>query len=442
MLRTKSAKLYARAKTVIPGGTCSSGRNLDYPFFIDRGKGSRIWDVDGNEFIDYVCAWGPLTLGHAPDCVNDAIRGQLDKGLQHGGTGIELEYELASLLIDLVPSVEQVRFGTSGSEVVHIALRLARAFTGKEKVVKFEGHFHGTISDIYQSVYPTAPYGPDHAPYTRRSVDGQPRSDEDNVIVQPFNYLDVVEATLKERGHEIAAVIVEPVGAYSGVQPPAQGFLEGLRRITSENDVLLIFDEVVTGFRMAIGGAQEYFGVTPDLTVMAKGFGCGVPIAAFGGRRDIMDKIADGSMPHYGTYNGNAMCLAGALAGLRELSKDNAAAIRSMHDQGSKLRHGFNAMFDKYDAPLFAHGVDPIFTVVGQEKKELCTNYRDYEGRDYDCARRWRDAMFDAGSWSIYRGSFVLSAAHTDEDIDSTLEACEAILADGSWKDRELYVPD
>ncbi len=441
MNRSKSAELYAKAKTIIPGGTSSSGRNLDYPFFIDRGKGSRIWDVDGNEFIDYVCAWGPLTLGHAPDCVNDAIREQLDKGLQHGGTGVEREYELAKLLVDLVPSVEQVRFGTTGSEVVHIALRLARAFTGKEKVVKFEGHFHGTISDIYQSVYPTAPYGPDHAPYTKRSVDGQQRSDEENVIVQPFNNLDVVEETMKKRNHEIAALIVEPIGAYSGVQPPVDGFLEGLRRITSEYGVLLIFDEVVTGFRMAIGGAQEYFGVTPDITVMAKGFGCGVPIAAFGGRKEIMDKITDGSMPHYGTYNANALCLAGALAGLLELSKDNAAAIRSMHDQGKKLRNGFNEMFDKYDVPLFAHGVDPLFTVVGQEKKELCMNYRDYQSRDYDFARRWRDAMFDSGSWSLYRGTFVLSAAHTDEDIDTTLKTCEEIMADGEWKNRELHVP-
>lgn len=436
MNRNQSEAMFERAKQTIAGGVASSMRALDKPFFVERGEGSRIWDVDGNEYIDYVMAYAPLVLGHAPKVVNDAIREQLDRGLIHG-TGCELECEVAEEITRHVPCAEQVRFGTTGSESVHMALRLARAHTGREKIIKFEGNFHGTIADAYLSVNPQAPFGPDQAPWTKRQVAGQVRSVEDSAIILPYNDLDPVESTLKARGHDIAAIIVEPVANYNGIQPPVPGFLEGLRKLTQDHGVLLIFDEVVTGFRMAAGGAQEYYGVTPDICVMAKGVGCGVPLAVLAGTNEVMNTIANGTMPHYGTYNANALCLAGALAGMRELTKDNAAAIKHLHAVGKKLREGYNRLFTQYDAPLYAQGVDPFFAVVGQAKRDT-RNYRDTLARDYDTARKFRDAMFDRGVWAIFRGNHVLSCAHTDADIEQTLKIAEDLLSSGDWKKQVL----
>ena len=436
MDRTKSLEALERCKKTIPGGVCSSIRALDNPLFLSHGKGSRIWDLDGNEYIDYVLAYGPLTLGHAPDCVNDAIREQLDKGLIHG-TGIDLEYELAEEIVKHVPCADQVRFGTTGSESIHMALRLARAHTGREKIIKFEGNFHGTISDAYLSVAPQEPFGTYDAPLTKRQVAGQTASVEQDVIILPFNDLGPVEDVLKKRAGEIAAIILEPVANYNGIQPPVPGFLEGLRKLTNDHGVLLIFDEVVTGFRMAPGGAQEFYGVVPDICVMAKGVGCGVPIAVIAGKKKIMDTITDFTMPHYGTYNANALCLAGALAGVREITRDGGAAIKHMHRLGRKLRDGYNVLFDKYDAPLYAQGVDPVFSVVSQEKKDT-VNYRDTLARDLETARKFRDTMFDRGVWFIFRGNTLLSAAHTEEDIDQTLKIAEEILEEGAWVNRVL----
>ena len=436
MDRTKSLEALERCKRTIPGGVCSSIRALDNPLFLSHGKGSRVWDLDGNEYIDYVMAYGPLTLGHAPASVNDAIREQLDKGLIHG-TGIELEYELAEEVVKHVPCAEQVRFGTTGSESIHMALRLARAHTGRDKIIKFEGNFHGTIADAYLSVNPQPPFGVDTAPWTKRQVAGQLASVEQDVIVLPFNDLDPVESVLKNRAHEIAAIILEPVANYNGIQPPVAGFLKGLRELTEKYGFLLIFDEVVTGFRLAPGGAQEFYDVVSDLCVMAKGVGCGVPIAAIGGKKKIMDTITNFTMPHYGTYNANALCLAGALAGIKELTRDNGAAIKHMHSVGRKLREGYTALFEKYDAPLYAQGVDPVFSVVSQEKRDT-VNYRDTLARDLVTARKFRDTMFDRGVWFIFRGNHLLSTAHTEEDIEQTLNIAEDILDDGSWKTRTL----
>lgn len=435
--RSRSAALRERTAKVMPGGVASSLRALDTPMFASHGKGSRIWDVDGNEYIDFVMAFAPLMLGHAPDSVNNAIREQLDKGLIHG-CGTELEAELAEEVIEIVPGVEQIRFATSGSESDHMALRLARAHTGKTKVVKFEGHFHGTIADCYLSVNPTAPYGPAHAPWSKRQVAGQLRCVEDDVIIQPFNELDVIEKTLRERGHEIAAVILEPVACFNGVQLPEPGFLDGLRKATEDAGVLLIFDEVVTGFRMALGGAQEYFGVTPDITVMAKGIGCGVPMAALGGKKAVMDTITNWTMPHYGTYNANAMCLAGALAGIRELKKDGGAAVKHLNAMGSMLRQGLNELFIKHDEPLFTQGMDSVFSILSHPERKSSHNYRDMASYDYANGRRFRDELFDRGVWTLTRGSCVMSAAHTEADIQQVLQITDEILSDGSWKSRHL----
>ena len=437
MNRTKSQAMLNRASQYIPGGVSSSMRALDFPFFVEHGEGSHIWDVDGNEYIDYVMAYGPLVLGHAPKCVNQAIRAQLAKGLIHG-TGTELEYLLAKEIVDLVPGVDQVRFGTTGSESVHMALRLARAHTGRDKIVKFEGHFHGTIAEAYQSVTPTAPMGPACAPWTKRQVAGQLVSNETDVIVQPFNDLSILEKTLKNRGHEIAAIILEPVAAYNGIQTPVPGFITGLRQITEQYGVLLIFDEVVTGFRLALGGAQEYYGVKADITVMAKGLGCGVPLAAIGGSKPVMETITNLTMPHYGTYNAGALCLSGALAGVRKLRSNNGAAIKKMHYLGKKLRTGLNTLFERYDAPLSAQGIDPLFSIVCQPENIPSRHYRDLLLRDYATSRRFRDEMFDTGVWILDRGTCVLSAAHHETDITHTLQIAEEILQQGQWLNRPL----
>ena len=324
-----------RARRSLAGGVSSAARLSLMPFFAESGAGARLRDVDGNEYIDYVLAYGPLVLGHAPAPVIEAVRAQAARGTMFG-LGLEAEYLLAEELVGLMPCCDLVRFANSGTEALHFVMRLARAYTGRPKIIKFEGHYHGWLDDQYVSVKP----GPEAAAgQGALETPGQPADAAENLIILPWNDLAVVEEVLAARAAEAAAVILEPVPFYHGAIPPEEGYLAGLRRLTEKYGVLLIFDEVVTGFRLALGGAQEYFGVTPDLCVMAKGFAAGLPLAALGGRRAIMDLIADNTVPHMGTYNGNALAVAGALAAIRELKKGQRRGDRADAPERPAARH-------------------------------------------------------------------------------------------------------
>src|SRR5277367_2564321 len=317
MNRSRSEQLFARAQGVIPGGVNSPVRAFrgvgGSPAFIARGNGSRIYDADGNEYIDYIGSWGPLLLGHRFPPVLDALRQTLEIGTSFGAP-TEREIELAELIREFVPSVEMVRLVNSGTEATMSALRVARGFTGRDLAVKFEGCYHGHVDSLLVKA------GSGMATLGIADTAGVPQAFAATTLALPFNSVEAVEAAFRERGDQIAAVIVEPVVGNMGCVPPAPGFLEALRAITEKHGALLIIDEVMTGFRLALGGAQERYRIKPDLTTLGKIIGGGLPIAAYGGRADIMSKIAPlGPVYQAGTLSGNPLSVAAGLAMLRYL---------------------------------------------------------------------------------------------------------------------------
>jgi glutamate-1-semialdehyde 2,1-aminomutase len=423
--RGKSRAAFDRSKLTFAGGVGSAARAVPDPLFIERGSGSRVYDLDGNEYIDYVIAYGPLILGHCPQPVMEAVERQLAKGTAFGAS-CELEFLVSEKVAELVPCIDLVRFTCSGSEAIHFVLRLARAYTGRGKVIKFEGHFHGWYDNIYVSVAPSPPMGPPDGPWKIREARGQPENVVDNLIVLPWNDLDAVERTLRDHGDEIAAVIAEPIMFSSGGIGPQEGFLNGLREVTRRYGVVLIFDEIVTGFRLALGGAQEYFGVTPDLCVFGKGFAAGYPISGFGGSREIMELVATNDVPHMGTFNSNPLCLAAALATLEELSRDGGRVMKQISNIGATLRSELNDLFRRYEFPMRADGSNPIF-VLNSPVLEM-RNYRDFVKVDSELVHRFHEMMFNEGIWFMRRGNMMLSAAHTELDVEQTLEAAERVI--------------
>ena len=316
----RSQIAYLAAQEVIAGGVNSGARGpqagwVPGPPVVVRGEGARLWDVDGNEYLDYLLALGPMIHGHAHPEITAAVT----KATHEIGTMFALPYELeaqaARKIVDAVPSVELIRFGNSGTEVVLHATRLARAYTGRNVVVRFEGQYHGWADQLEWSHHPDlAAAGPPERPIAVAGTPGIPAVIGQTLAVLPWNDRDAVERLVEERGHEIAAILTEPIMGNTGVIPPQPGYLEFLREITAANGIVLIFDEVITGFRVALGGAQALYGVTPDLTTMAKALGGGFPVAALGGKREIMDLVSDGAVLHAGTYNANTIAVAATSA--------------------------------------------------------------------------------------------------------------------------------
>ena len=329
-----SDALFARAKQSIPGGVNSPVRAFrgvgGTPRFIARGEGSHFFDVDGNDYIDYIGSWGPLIMGHRPPFVVEALKSVLELGTSFGApTGREVE--LAELIIDAVPSVEMVRLVNSGTEACMSAIRLARGFTGRDLTVKFEGCYHGHVDSLLVKA------GSGVATLSLPDTAGVPRAFSDTTLALPFNDLEPVEAAFKAQGDRIASVIVEPVAGNMGCIPPAPGFLEGLRRITEQYGALLIFDEVMTGFRLSRGGAQKIYGVTPDLTTLGKIIGGGLPLAAYGGRKDVMSCVApSGPVYQAGTLSGNPLAVTAGIAMLRYL-EDHPETYDILEKNGADL---------------------------------------------------------------------------------------------------------
>ena len=316
---TKSTELFARATKRIPGGVNSpvrAFRNVGgEPFFVARGEGARIWDVDGNEYIDYVGSWGPAILGHAPKAMVEAVRDAATRGLSFGIPN-PLEVEMAELICAWVPSIEKVRMVNSGTEATMSSIRLARAFTGRDKIVKFDGCYHGHADALLVKA------GSGALTHGQPSSAGVPSAFADLTISLPFNNAELLRKTFQENKNEIAAIITEPIPANAGLYFPRENFLSVLREECTSNDALLIFDEVITGFRVSRGGAQEIYGVKPDLTVLGKIIGGGLPVGAFGGRAEIMDELSpDGPVYQAGTLSGNPIAMAAGLAQLRELER-------------------------------------------------------------------------------------------------------------------------
>ena len=417
-----SRALFERSKKYLAGGVSTIMRAdaRPVPLYFDRGVGSRIWDVDNNEFIDFTLAFGPLILGHAHPAVVGAVSDALERGTTYGAQH-RLEGRVAERIVELTPCADTVVFSSTGTEAVQVALRLARAATGRERFIKFEGHYHGWLDNVLVS-YRGSPdeLGSVDHPAARPQSRGQASSALTEAVVLPWNDLAAVESTLRERSSEIAAIITEPVMCNSGGITPLDGYLLGLRNLCDRYGVVLIFDEVITGFRLAPGGAQEYYGVTPDLAVFGKAISAGLPLSAVAGKSEIMELIESRAVVHAGTMNGNPLSLAAADAALRVLTADGNAAFRELHRLGDRLREGLLAAARGVGIPAVADGVGPTFTLsFGLSKAPR--DYRQWAGADAERYGSFAEALTIAGVLSLTRGMWYLSTAHTTTDVDEAI---------------------
>ncbi|MGM0790418.1 glutamate-1-semialdehyde 2,1-aminomutase [Bacillus infantis] len=417
---TKSAEAYNEAKSLMPGGVNSPVRafksvNMD-PIFMERGKGSKIYDIDGNEYIDYVLSWGPLILGHTNDRVVEGIKKIAELGTSFGAPTIA-ENELAKLVIKRVPSIEIVRMVSSGTEATMSALRLARGYTARNKILKFEGCYHGHgDSLLIKAGSGVATLGLPDSP-------GVPEGVAKNTITVPYNDMESVKYAFEQFGEDIAGVIVEPVAGNMGVVPPLPGFLEALRDITSEYGTLLIFDEVMTGFRVGYHCAQGYYGVTPDITCLGKVIGGGLPVGAYGGKAEIMERIApSGPIYQAGTLSGNPLAMT---AGYETLSQLTPESYKEFERKADRLEEGLYAAAKKHDIPLTVNRAGSMIGFFFTNEEVI--NYEKAKTSNLDYFASYYREMANEGVFlppSQFEGLF-LSTAHTDEDIEKTLNAAE-----------------
>lgn len=414
----RSREAFEEAKKVLPGGVNSPVRAFKSvgltPMFIDHGAGPRIYDIDGNSFIDYVGSWGPLIMGHAHPEVVKALQSAVAKGTSFGAPTL-LETEMAKLVAERVPSVDIVRMVSSGTEATMSAIRLARGYTGRNKIMKFEGSYHGHADSLLiKAGSGVATLGLPDSP-------GVPEGVAVNTITVPYNDLESVKLAFEHFGEEIAGVIVEPVAGNMGVVPPLPGFLEGLREVTTQFGSLLIFDEVMTGFRVHMNCAQGRFGVTPDVTCLGKVIGGGLPVGAYGGRREIMEQIApSGPIYQAGTLSGNPLAMT---AGFTTLSLLTPEVYDRLERLSAKLQAGFESNAKEKGIPFTVNRVGsmvcPFFT------NEKVINFNTAKTSDLDLFHRYFGALLEAGinvAPSQFEGMFV-SGVHTEEDIDLTIEA-------------------
>jgi glutamate-1-semialdehyde 2,1-aminomutase len=420
----RSRELFARAQKVMPGGVSSPVRAFravgGEPPVISFGSGSRVVDVDGNDYIDYVGAYGPLILGHAHPAVAEVLAAGVTRGTAYGAT-TELEIELASAIVEAIPSIELLRFVNSGTEATMSALRLARAFTGRTKVVKFDGGYHGHADGLLvQAGSAQATLGLPDSP-------GVPASFAAETLSARYNDAAGVEALFERFGNEIAAVIVEPVAGNMGVVPPSPGFLERLRELTFANGALLVFDEVITGFRLHFGGAQTLFGVEPDLTCLGKIIGGGLPVGAYGGRREIMEMVAPlGPVYQAGTLSGNPLAMAAGIVALKALRED--AFYERLEIKGIYLEDGLRRAAADGEVPVRINRAGSMLTMFFTN--EAVTDFESAKWSDTERYAAYFRSMLDRGvllAPSQFEAMFV-SAAHSDEDIAATIEAAAAAL--------------
>jgi glutamate-1-semialdehyde 2,1-aminomutase len=426
----KSIALYERTRKRLAGGVSSNVRyaSTPVPLFFERGEGARLYDVDGNIHIDYVLGNGPAILGHAPKPVIDAVARSLVQGQVYAGQHPR-ETELAERLCGLLPGAEVVRFATSGTEAVLMAMRLARAFTGRTKIVKFEGHYHGWSDQAYISARPPLnEAGPAESPVPVAGSPGMPKSVLDDVVVAGWNDLEALAAIFEHHPGEIAAVIMEPMMVNGGAIPPREGYLAGVRDLCRAQDALFICDEVITGFRVGLLGAQHRFGVTADLAIYAKAVAAGFPLATVSGRRDVMDTLLDKGVMHGGTYNGNVQSMAAALAALDELERDGGAVYRLLEQRGARLMQGLTALGAKHKLPVLVQGLPAIFQTFFT-KAAAPENYRDATACDRDMALAFHAALQEQGIRVNQRATWFLSTAHDDAIIDETLAAADRAMA-------------
>lgn len=417
-----SEQLFEQAQKVIPGGVNSPVRAFKgvggTPVFIEKAAGAYITDSDGKQYIDYVGSWGPMVLGHNHPAIIDAVLKAVPNGLSFGAP-TAAEITLAELVCKLVPSIEMVRMVSSGTEATMSAIRLARGYTGRDKIIKFEGCYHGHSDSLLVKA------GSGALTLGQPSGPGVPADFAKHTLTCTYNDLDSVKAAFEQYPNEIACLIVEPVAGNMNCIPPQEGFLQGLRELCTQYGAVFIIDEVMTGFRVALGGAQSYYGVTPDLTTLGKIIGGGMPVGAFGGKKEIMEHIAPtGPVYQAGTLSGNPIAMAAGLACLTELSK--AGNEERLAAQTKVLAEGFKALADKHNVPLTVQYVGGMFGLFFTEQKAV-NNFQEVMKCDAAKFNRFFHLMLEQGVYlapSAFEAGF-MSLAHSDEDIARTLEAAD-----------------
>jgi glutamate-1-semialdehyde 2,1-aminomutase len=417
----RSSTLFNEAKNYIPGGVNSPVRAFKgvggEPIYFERGEGAYLYDVDGNEYIDYVGSWGPMILGHSNPSIVDAVRAELDKGLGFGAP-TEIETSLAKKICQLMPSIELVRMVSSGTEATMSAIRLARGYTKRDKIVKFEGCYHGHSDSLLVKAgsgaltlgVPTSP--------------GVPNDLAKHTLTLEYNNLDSVKALFSKMGEEVGCIIVEPVAGNMNCIPPKEGFLQGLRKLCDDYGGLLIFDEVMTGFRVALGGAQAYYGVKPDLTTLGKVIGGGLPVAAFGGRHEVMNEIAPlGPVYQAGTLSGNPLSMASGLAMLSVIEADDSF-YQNLSESTEYLVNGIVAAANTNNVPMTSNNVGGMFGLFFSSEEKV-TNFSQASNCDIESFKKFYKSMIRQGVYfapSAYECGF-LSAAHTKNELDQTINA-------------------
>ncbi len=421
-----SYERFLRSQRSLAGGVSSGLRRntRPHPLFFDHGTGSRIFDVDGNAYLDYTLAWGPLILGHAPNEVVEAVKSQAARGFTFGAQH-DLEIEVAEQLTDIIPCADLVCFANSGTEIVQIALRLSRAATGKRKLLKFEGHYHGWDDSVLVSYHPTL--GEVDGDASRPVPVGAGQLPAEHTVIAEWNDVNGVNAAFAAHPGEIAAVICEPMMCNSGCIPPRPGFLEFLREVTTRNAAVLIFDEVITGFRLHIQGAQGHYAVVPDLATFAKAVGGGTPVSVLAGKAQYMDLIADGEVVHAGTLNGNPLSLAAVKATLDVLSANRGTLYKQLWRLGERLRTGMQEILQSAGHAVATSGGGPVFQLSFMS--ETAWNYRETLRTDPALQSAFALALLDQGILVLPDGRWYISAAHSDADVDATLAAVTKIAA-------------
>jgi glutamate-1-semialdehyde 2,1-aminomutase len=421
---SRSAELARRAARAIPGGVNSNFRLSSAGQYWASGAGSRLSDVDGNDYVDYVLGMGAAILGHSPPRVLERAAAA-SAALQCPAGQQLIEIELAEQIQRLVPSADLVRTGCTGSEMVQLALRLARAATGRELVVKFEGHYHGWLDSVFAG---TAIMPPPGDPSAIPQSAGQSPLALADLVVLPWNDIGVLERFLASRAGEVAAVIMEPVLCNTSVIVPRDGFLAGVRSLCDEHGIVLVFDEVITGFRLDPGGAQARLGVRPDLTVLGKALGAGFPIAALAGREAIMRLAGDGTVMHGGTYNATTMCVAAALGALEELTDPERDCYGRMERNGELLAGGLRQASQDHGGSLAVQGVGPVLNTTFAAPAPI-VDQASYRQSDLATQQLFVELLGDEGVRVTSRGTWFVSAAHSEDDIALTMAAVERVLA-------------
>jgi len=427
LTESKSKALFERAKKILPGGVNSPVRAFEpYPFFVECAQGSKMYDADGKSYVDYCMAYGALLLGHANAEIFDAVKNQLAKGTLYGAP-TEREVEFAELIGKASPCMEMLRLVNSGTEATMHAIRAARGYTGRKKIIKFEGCFHGSHDSVLVKA------GSGAATFGAPNSLGVPEETTQNTIVLPYNDIEALEATFKAQGNEIAAVIVEPVLANVGLILPKRDYLGYLRKVTSTNGTVLIFDEIITGFRLALGGAQEYFNMKPDMATLGKVLGGGFPLAAFGGKKEIMQNISPvGKVYQAGTFSGNPVSATAGFTILKILNQKKSQIYPRLEKNGAELKKALTDLSATYKLPAQVYNIASLYQIFFTAKPIT----------DYACAKNSDAAMFTAYFQELLKqGVFIppsqfetcfISTAHSDDDLKFTIYAFDKALAAAS----------